>query len=937
MAANLPYELTKFQEHAKLLKQLRRETDRAFYDIQQSGNFPSETLRNHAFNENYQELFHSTQKPPSIIVLGTSCYAKVCTINELVGEPVLPMVEDLDSSVSWRMVRFKHGKHSTLSLVLPDSFELAAALDAYEGSWRSVPRADLELRGRDKTDPAMTAAVAEVCLDHPLLRTGAEIICSPSNAEGAAEQVFKACVEDVLPIIIFSVDQLRLNQRDIAELETIKTFMPKVPIFFVRVPSSCTLELTESAQEEIKATELIDARSCLFEQLCDLGYLNREPLSADVFVEHSFLLQSTDAILESVIAKSRLIEDFSLFPCFLLFVRQVLQYHIVAAACYLNDIHRKCLAMFIEAAFDMARDISITPKRLAYARAKEDELFRSLMDIANRKQEEIKEVIHDTIETLTPRLQEEASLLKLNGIKLNKESELLDSYDLEKCTLQVQELVLGKLNQTVASKLISSVEYLKESYVGTLTRCLQNLEQSDSEFAKDNGTIASGALKQVLDAAYQVEVTVEASFSFTRLLWEKLKQAIQTFPGKPAPRVDGEWKKKVAGEMIQSISESRLAKNICSQFKARLMRSHESFLHALRILELRHSGRLEKREEQRVKLRKVFAPRVARCVLDSTSLRDLVLHGMPMLGREIGRGQYGVVYACDKWGGKGPCAVKSVVPPDDKHWNDLALEFYYTRAIPVHDRIVRIIGSVIDYTYAGGSSPAVLLIMERMQRDLYAGIKCGMSFRSRLQVALDVIQGIRYLHSQGLIHRDIKLKNVLLDAKNRAKLTDLGFCKPGAMISGSIVGTPIHMAPELFSGKYDNSVDVYAFGILFWYICAGHVRLPLAYEQCASKDQLWNSVRKGVRPERLAHFEDDCWHLMEQCWSGDPSTRPLLGEVYPAMKKIRERVELRDAQKRANNPKYVPSRSRSSANMQRANSSSKMKRTPAPTEAEQIR
>lgn len=157
------------------------------------------------------------------------------------------------------------------------------------------------------------------------------------------------------------------------------------------------------------------------------------------------------------------------------------------------------------------------------------------------------------------------------------------------------------------------------------------------------------------------------------------------------------------------------------------------------------------------------------------------------------------------------------------------------------------------------------------------------------------------------------------------------------MISGSIVGTPIHMAPELFSGKYDNSVDVYAFGILFWYICAGHVRLPLAYEQCASKDQLWNSVRKGVRPERLAHFEDDCWHLMEQCWSGDPSTRPLLGEVYPAMKKIRERVELRDAQKRANNPKYVPSRSRSSANMQRANSSSKMKRTPAPTEAEQIR
>lgn len=157
------------------------------------------------------------------------------------------------------------------------------------------------------------------------------------------------------------------------------------------------------------------------------------------------------------------------------------------------------------------------------------------------------------------------------------------------------------------------------------------------------------------------------------------------------------------------------------------------------------------------------------------------------------------------------------------------------------------------------------------------------------------------------------------------------------MISGSIVGTPIHMAPELFSGKYDNSVDVYAFGILFWYICAGHVRLPLAYEQCASKDQLWNSVRKGVRPERLAHFEDDCWELMEQCWSGDHTARPMLGDVYPALKKIREKVELRDSQKRGNNPKSAPSKSRSSANVQRQGSSSKSKKPSTPTEVEQNR
>lgn len=55
------------------------------------------------------------------------------------------------------------------------------------------------------------------------------------------------------------------------------------------------------------------------------------------------------------------------------------------------------------------------------------------------------------------------------------------------------------------------------------------------------------------------------------------------------------------------------------------------------------------------------------------------------------------------------------------------------------------------------------------------------------------------------------------------------------------------LSPLLTVGKYDNSVDVYAFGILFWYICSGSVKLPEAFERCASKDHLWNNVRRGKR------------------------------------------------------------------------------------------
>ena len=84
------------------------------------------------------------------------------------------------------------------------------------------------------------------------------------------------------------------------------------------------------------------------------------------------------------------------------------------------------------------------------------------------------------------------------------------------------------------------------------------------------------------------------------------------------------------------------------------------------------------------------------------------------------------------------------------------------RTLPRNDRVVNLIGALIDDDYSNGSSAVVLFIMPRYPRDLHAALKVGLDFGSRMQIGLDVIEGIRFLHGQGLLHRDIKLKNVLV-------------------------------------------------------------------------------------------------------------------------------------------------------------------------------
>ncbi|KAF7257218.1 hypothetical protein EG68_05723 [Paragonimus skrjabini miyazakii] len=400
----------------------------------------------------------------------------------------------------------------------------------------------------------------------------------------------------------------------------------------------------------------------------------------------------------------------------------------------------------------------------------------------------------------------------------------------------------------------------------------------------------SAAFRALLTFTYDLQIPMtRTTGSQLYSLFEKLKEVFKNpLVMRPNTDLDAAWVARSVRAMLNGLSEAAIARRLCAQIMDKLRQSHENFLTTLHQLKVRTEIRTCRFEEAQENILRQHAPRLSRIVLETSSLENQLQFGLPSLGRELGRGQYGVVYTCANWGGHSRLAVKSVVPPDEKHWKDLALEVFYSKQIPAHERIVTMYASVIDYDHAHGSQPAVLLIMERLVRDLHTAIKQGLPWLNRLVVAQDVAEGMRYLHGQGLVHRDIKPRNVLLDFSDRAKLTDMGFCKPQAMIGGSILGTPMHMAPEIFEQNYDSSVDVYAFGILFWYICAGRMQMPHNFEQCGDKDVLWRAVRKGMRPERLTNFSKDCWDLMEQCWSRNPRKRPHSGQIMCMLEHIYE-------------------------------------------------
>ena len=97
-------------------------------------------------------------------------------------------------------------------------------------------------------------------------------------------------------------------------------------------------------------------------------------------------------------------------------------------------------------------------------------------------------------------------------------------------------------------------------------------------------------------------------------------------------------------------------------------------------------------------------------------------------------------------------------------------------------------------------------------------------FRSVARIGLQVAEALEYANRQGILHRDVKPSNLLLDPKGNVWVADFGLAKASdtedITHSGDIIGTVRYMAPERFAGKCDARSDVYALGLTLYELLA---------------------------------------------------------------------------------------------------------------------
>lgn len=202
------------------------------------------------------------------------------------------------------------------------------------------------------------------------------------------------------------------------------------------------------------------------------------------------------------------------------------------------------------------------------------------------------------------------------------------------------------------------------------------------------------------------------------------------------------------------------------------------------------------------------------------------LEGRYQVLQELGRGGMGIVFQAHDKQLKEQVAIKILSPllaQDPEALERLKREVSAARRIS-HPNIIRI----HDLTETAGLHYISMEYFPGQNLKEYIRQSGALSLMTAFSIASQICDGLAAAHSQGVIHRDLKSQNVIINAAQQVKIIDFGLARTahveGMTVSGLILGTPEYMAPEQVNGKrVDERADIYSLGIILYELFTGRV------------------------------------------------------------------------------------------------------------------